>query len=130
MFFIGVFGIEDKEVEIMTLNNFTCKSCNTQANGKLYKRYSFFHFFFIPLFKWNIKYYVVCSSCNSVYSIPKEKGKAIEDGENVEITYWDLNEVNSSYYGYTSFNKCSSCGREVDKSFDYCPYCGNRIKPY
>lgn len=130
MFFIGIFGIENKEKEIMTLNNFSCKNCNRQISAKLFKRYDFFHFFFIPLFKWNIEYYVVCSSCNSVFSIPKEKGKAIEDGQDVKITYWDLNEMTSNTYSYNEVCRCSSCGKEVDSNFDYCPYCGNRIKPY
>ena len=94
------------------------------------KRYDFFHFFFIPLFKWNIEYYIVCSSCNSVYSIPKEKGKSIEDGEDIQITYWDLNEMNSNSYGYNAVHRCSNCSKEVDSNFDYCPYCGNKIRPY
>lgn len=130
MFFIGIFGIENKEKEIMTLDNFSCKNCNRNISARLFKRYDFFHFFFIPLFKWNIEYYVVCSSCNSVFSIPKEKGKAIEDGQDVKITYWDLNEMTSNTYGYNEVCRCSSCGKEVDSNFDYCPYCGNKIRPY
>lgn len=127
MFFIGVFGIEHKEREVKILNNFSCKKCTTSVEGRLIKSYDYFHFFFIPLFKWNIQYYVICSTCNVAYSISKEKGRAIENDEDVKITYWDLNEINSSY---NSIQRCSNCGREVESEFDYCPYCGNRIKPY
>ena len=51
MFFIGVFGIDNKEKEIKILNNFCCKNCNESSETKLIKTYSFFHFFFLPLFK-------------------------------------------------------------------------------
>ena len=96
MFFIGVFGIDNKEKEIKILNNFCCKNCNESSEAKLIKTYSFFHFFFLPLFKWNEKYYVICNGCNSIFNIDKEKGKAIERGEKSEISYWDLKEVNNS----------------------------------
>ena len=127
MFFIGVFGIENKEKEIKVLNNFTCKSCNTLTSARIIKHYEFFHFFFIPIFKWNEKYYVECSSCRRIFSISKEKGKSIERGENVEITYWDLHEVNNAY-GYNINNVCKNCGKVVDFEYKYCPYCGNEIK--
>ena len=128
MFFIGIFGIENKEKEIKKLNELCCKNCNIASELILIKIFTFFHFFFIPLFKWNENYYVVCRKCGSVYSILKEKGKSIEKGENIEITYWDLNEVKNSYGGYYSVKRCSKCNREVESSFEYCPYCGEKIK--
>ena len=103
MFFIGVFGIENKNKEIKYIENLNCKNCNNIVRGKLIKSFSFFHFFFIPIFKWNEKYYVICEGCNSVFSIPQEKGKATEKGENIHITYWDLNEVSGRN------NRCSHC---------------------
>lgn len=124
MFFIGVFGIENKQKEIKHLNTIHCNKCNTTATGRLIKQFSFFHFFFIPLFKWNETYYVICDRCNTIYTISKEKGKSIETGEISEITYWDLNEVKNNY---SSIRRCKCCGREVDNNFMYCPYCGEKI---
>ena len=100
MFFIGIFGIDNKFKEIKVLNSFSCKNCNISNGASLVKYYTFFHFFFIPIFKWNEEYYVICNGCNSSFSIPKEKGKAIERGEDIEISYWDLKEVNNSYENY------------------------------
>ena len=99
MFFIGIFGIDNKFKEIKVLNNFSCKNCNISNGASLVKYYTFFHFFFIPIFKWNEEYYVICNGCNSSFSIPKEKGKAIERGEDIEISYWDLkdNNINNNY---------------------------------
>ena len=126
MFFIGIFGIDNKFKEIKVLNNFSCKNCNISNGASLVKYYTFFHFFFIPIFKWNEEYYVICNGCNSSFSIPKEKGKAIERGEDIEISYWDLkdNNINNNYLK----KRCQKCNRELEKDFEYCPYCGEKIK--
>lgn len=130
MFFIGIFGVENKNKEIKILDNISCKICKGTVTGKLIKNYNFFHFFFIPLFKWNETYYVKCTGCKSLYTISKDKGKAIENGENIEITYWDLQEVNIQYNSNDYFreNICLRCGREIDSNFTYCPHCGERSK--
>ncbi|MBX9185588.1 zinc-ribbon domain-containing protein [Clostridium sp. K04] len=126
MFFIGIFGIDNKFKEIKVLNSFSCKNCNISNGASLVKYYTFFHFFFIPIFKWNEEYYVICNGCNSSFSIPKEKGKAIERGEDIEISYWDLkdNNINNNYLK----KRCQKCNRELEKDFEYCPYCGEKIK--
>ncbi|MBS6501372.1 zinc-ribbon domain-containing protein [Clostridium tertium] len=129
MFFIGIFGIENKEKEVKIINNLTCKSCNRLSMARIIKHYEFFHFFFIPIFKWNEKYYVECGSCKKIFSISKEKGKMIERGENIDITYWDLHEINNNYaYDYNINSVCKSCGKVVDSEYKYCPYCGHEIK--
>lgn len=129
MFFIGIFGIENKEKEIKVINNLTCKICNRLSMARVIKHYEFFHFFFIPIFKWNEKYYVECGSCKKIFSISKEKGKMIERGENIDITYWDLNKVNNVYgYDYNINSVCKNCGKVVDSEYKYCPYCGREIK--
>ena len=125
MFFIGIFGIENKEKEIKIIEKLQCKSCNNVTRGKLVKSFTYFHFFFIPLFKWNEEYYVICESCRKVFSIQKDKGKAIEKDNSIEVTYWDLKEVNTNY-SYTSV--CNSCKKIVDSEYEYCPYCGNKLR--
>jgi hypothetical protein len=130
MFFIGIFGIENKEKDIKILSNLSCKKCNLSVTGRLIKAFSYFHFFFIPLFKWDEKYYVVCDNCRTVYSISKEKGKAVEHGENIDVTYWDLQEeVYNEYYNdnYYKPKKCSNCDKIVEPNFKYCPHCGAKI---
>lgn len=131
MFFIGIFGIENKDKEIKIIDNVNCKICDSATKGKLIKNYSFFHFFFIPLFKWNENYYIVCSECNSLYTISKEKGKAIENGDNIEISYWDLQEVDNEHNndnGYYEIKRCTYCGEQIKSQFKYCPHCGRQTK--
>lgn len=129
MFFLGVFGIENKDKVIKILENISCKKCNSTVTGRLIKNFNLFHFFFIPIFKWDERYYVICDRCNALYSIEKEKGKAIERGEDVKITYWDLQEIKQEYNSdeYFQGNICKNCGREVDISFKYCPHCGAKL---
>lgn len=125
MFFIGIFGIESKEKEVKAIDNLQCKSCNRSTRGKVIKSYSYFHFFFLPIFKWNEEYFVICEGCKTLFSISKDKGKGLERGENIEITYWDLKEVNK----YNDYNiGCSNCGKIISSDYEYCPYCGNKMK--
>lgn len=124
MFFIGIFGIDYKEKEIKIIENFYCKACTEGKTGKLIKRFSYFHFFFIPILKWNEHYYIVCQECQKIYEISKEKGKACEKDNEIQISYWDLMESKSPL----APRICSNCGREVDDEYKFCPYCGNNIK--
>lgn len=130
MFFVGMFGVQNKQKEIKILNNISCENCDKGLGGKIIKTFHFFHFFFIPLFRWNEKYYIICSGCNSVYEIPQDKGKRIDKGENIEITYWDLRPINTGYDNgnYSAENRCSHCGKVTEPNFKYCPYCGTKIK--
>ena len=122
MFFIGILGTDNKLKEIKKLDNLSCKTCDSNEDIKLIKNYSYFHIFFIPIIKWNINYYVLCDKCNSVFKLKEEKGKLLEKGENVEITYWDLEEISTNHK-----NICSNCGKEVENDYTYCPFCGEKI---
>lgn len=131
MFFIGIFGIESGQKEIKTLSNIPCKVCNVNTTAQLIKTFSLFQFFFIPIFKWNERYYIKCNRCGTIYEIPKEKGKRIENGETLDITYWDLSEIDNGYsnkYYYSPKNICPSCGKAIEGDYKYCPYCGTKIK--
>lgn len=121
MFFIGIFGIETKQKEIKRISECLCKECRT-GELILYKQFNMFHFFFIPLFKWGVKYYLVCKDCNTVYEISMEKGKAVEE-DREDITYWDLKVLQR---GNVKVH-CSNCNREVNEEFEYCPHCGSKI---
>lgn len=127
MFFFGIFGVQSKQKEIAAFTKVQCRNCDKEHGGRLIKTYNYFHFFFIPLIKWNERYHVTCNGCNSIYEISKEKGKDIENGADIEITYWDLKPVESEN-NYASLNKrCDNCGREIRRDYEYCPYCGKKL---
>ena len=56
MFFIGIFGVHQTEKQLGNYNNVICPSCGSFTRLQIFKRYTYFHIFFIPVFKWNIKY--------------------------------------------------------------------------
>lgn len=135
MFFFGIFGINQKQKEIKDITNRTCKSCGNLTVYKVIKTYMVFHIFFIPIFKWNEQYYIISRCCNSVFSIPKEKGNLIEKGNDVEILDSDMelirrgNTYTNQYYNNTSGEEklCPKCGKVVSPDYEYCPYCGEKL---
>lgn len=122
MFFIGILGVDNKTKEIKDLDNLNCKICDSVENMKLIKNYSYFHIFFIPIIKWNVNYYISCSKCNSIFKLKEEKGKLLERGDNIEITYWDLEEISNNH----NKNICNNCGAKIEDNYTYCPFCGER----
>ena len=127
MFFIGIFGIQDNERIIKEFENIVCK-CGSYSRAQFIEKYTYFHFFFIPLFRWNKRYYVRFRCCNRLYKVPKDYIDELKSSNTVDIDR--LEEI----YGYDAYHgkgekscTCSHCGAEIDNSFSYCPYCGNRI---
>lgn len=125
MFFIGIFGIDMKDQELMHLTRVSCPSCHQAHSMNLYKHYQVFHFFFIPLIKWNITYYVACNHCQSLSLLNKEKGISLEKEETTEVTYWDLTPLSTEDAPtLPEFKKCASCQKWIDEDYAYCPHCG------
>ena len=125
MFFVGIFGIEEKHKEIRSIQNMVCKDCQRMTTYELIEVYNFFHFFFVPIFKWNYRYYLKCRSCTTVFQISKELGEVLKAGENPAINDEELNSVFGEE-DYVSITTCSNCGREIRSEFEYCPHCGNK----
>jgi ribosomal protein L32 len=125
MFFIGIFGVETKEKELNDIRNVVCKSCGSMSSYKFLKTYNQFHFFFIPIYKWGSKYYLISRCCRSTFEIPLELGKDLEDGRHVEIRDEDLISIyNHSNYDTSRNTICPSCRNYIEPSHRYCPYCG------
>jgi len=121
MIFIG--GVSDKKMELGTLKPTTCKNCLQIHAMTLVKEYYFFHFFFLPIWKWNLKYEVICTGCHGVMAIPEAKGKAWEQGVEIELDSTDLEILNAEQLQ----KECSQCHKAVAHTFQYCPYCGSKL---
>lgn len=122
MFFIGVFGIGNGRKEVRRIESGYCKKCNTAVSGVLFKEYTYFHFFFIKVFKWNTEYYFICDRCTSIYKVKNDAGNLIASGSKQELTYWDIegDTIGGS-------NVCPNCRHELEPRFEYCPYCGWKL---
>lgn len=122
MFF--VFGVSTKEKELDFTQTIICPSCGAYGRYQVFMTYTHFSLFFIPIFKWNKKYFAKMSCCNSLYSIDKQLGRDIERGENVTIHESDLTPVRINYRQEKS---CPNCNYKLETDYEYCPRCGTKI---
>lgn len=121
MFFIG--GVSFGEKILGTVHQFVCAVCGSYTMLEIRKQYQYFHFFFIPLFRWDVHYYAVARCCGTVYELSKEKGKLFEHGGQPPLSPEDLHIVQS---GHRVF-RCPACGREYESGFTFCPHCGTKL---
>lgn len=122
MFF--VFGISNKEKEIDFSQTTICRSCGAYGRLEMFVKYTYFSLFFIPIFKWNRKYYVRSNCCNSLYSLDKEIGRNIEKGYEEKIDESDLKPVDINY---NKRSYCGNCNFPIESEFEFCPKCGNKL---
>jgi hypothetical protein len=122
MFFI--MGISQKEKRLDFDQVMICKCCGKYGHADVFMTYTYFMFFFIPLFKWNKQYYIRMRCCNSTAKIDSDLGKAIEHGSITEI---DLDKIQFGCHE-NSIKRCSNCGfASTESDYVYCPKCGNKL---
>ena len=120
MFFI--FGISTKKKKLDFAQPIVCSNCGSYGRYEAFMTYSYFSLFFIPILKWNKKYYITSTCCGSIYSVKKEIGRAIERGDNININESDLDPIDIHK------NKvCPNCSFPIEDGFEYCPRCGVKI---
>lgn len=132
MFFIG--GISSGVKPLEYLKTVICGRCGAYGQYQVYMTYMYFSFFFIPIFKWNRRFFVEMSCCGAVYELDPEVGKRLLRGEEVEITESDLtlrqDGNGNPWTGSDASHRhkvCPSCGFETDEDFSYCPQCGKPL---
>ncbi len=121
-FFIGIFGIEPGDKIVWQRDGVACP-CGGYGQARLRMEYEFFHFFFIPLFKWNKRYTLTMGCCGTTYDVPGEEAEAIRRGGS--INFARLTKRNGT--GGWDIRRCPRCGYPADEEFEYCPKCGNRL---
>lgn len=127
MFFIGIFGIEDRKKHIKYIQNIVCKACGSMSTYELIKVTTVFHIFFIPIAKWNKRYYVISRCCENLFEVSNEVGKKLEHGEDIILNNEYLNQITNN----TKHNEklvCNNCNSIVENTFLYCPHCGSKLK--
>ncbi len=117
-----IFGVTEKQRDIEFSQFHTCSICGSYSNFEVYQTYTAFSLFFIPVIKWNRKYYVKARCCGSLYTIDESLGRDIENGIKREIQPSELQLIQGNY---RREKRCGSCGYLVDPDYDYCPKCGN-----
>lgn len=123
MFFM--MGITEGRRDLDYNRMVVCDVCGRYGRYAVFMTYTVLSLFFIPVFRWNRRYYVQMSCCGTVYSLDPEKGRRIERGEAVDIEPADITVVSRG--GVTRTKVCPSCGYRTDEDFEYCPKCGQKL---
>ena len=123
MFFI--FGVAPKPDKLDFNQPVICRQCGRYGSYEAFIEYMYFSLFFIPIFKWNKKYYVRTSCCGSLYTIDAELGSRIAKGDSVTLTEQDLHLAYSGRHQH--LKRCANCGYETHEDFQYCPKCANPL---
>ena len=105
-------------IKILKTFRGTCDTCQCEGTLELIKTYECFRLFFIPLFKWNVKYYLK-HSCGGQATISEEIAIGILHGT------IEMNNMHIEHEKLKS-EHCSHCGHDLDSQFEYCPYCGQK----
>ena len=126
MFFI--FGINNGTRELNYHDTVICGSCGSYGRYQVYMTYMCFSLFFIPIFRWNRRYFVRMSCCDTVYALNPECGRKIRRGEQTTITEGDLSLVQPGRPGWNRVSSsCPNCGADLEESYQFCPHCGYRL---
>ena len=122
MFFM--MGVTEKKEELDFAQMVTCDVCGAFGRYEVFVVYSVLSLFFLPVFKWNRRYYVEMSCCHSLDELNSEIGRGIENGTVTTIRDSDLVLIQENR---SSYKRCNFCGYETAEDFEYCPKCGNRF---
>lgn len=80
-----IFGITQGIKELGSGALVICQKCGSYCRYAVFMTYNCLSLFFVPVFKWNKRYFVRSSCCSTVYGVDKELAYAVLDGENVTI---------------------------------------------
>ena len=125
-------GISSAVKQLNYLKTVICSRCGGYGRYQVFMTYTYFSFFFIPVFKWNRQFYVKMSCCGSVYELDREVGMKILRGESVDIREEDLTLIKAGGRSFelSDFEEertCPGCGASVSEDYSYCPYCGEPL---
>lgn len=121
-----IWGINSKHKKLEHNQVFVCERCGQYGRYDITMTYTCFALFFIPIIKWNRKFFVRTTCCGTVYALNVEIGKAIARGNEVEIKPEHLLRVQGQ--SYEPQRRCGQCGFATSEKFDFCPKCGKAFE--
>ena len=114
-----MIGINDKE-EILDFRQIVyCENCVREGVIEVCKVYRVLALFFLPVYRWNVRYYARLSCCGATIELPAEQGKRIEDG------YPEY--IDPESFPCRGHRVCPNCGHETGPDDLYCARCGTRL---
>lgn len=114
-------GILPQKKPIKFHQQMICEACGSYGSFEVWMTCQVLYIFFIPVYKWDKKYYVETTCCHTIYELDPEIGRDIEKGKNVEIHQNNLMRL------YRGKKVCPYCGYHANPDFEYCPKCGSPL---
>lgn len=121
MFFFGIMGIGSGAKpagEVWSV----CPLCGNRVRMNVARSYSYFHFFFIPLFKFGVQYFATCPGCASVYGLNRQLGDNIRSGSVTQVNSADLTLMKNNRDGL-----CPGYGHRNPSGSTFCNHCGRSL---
>ena len=86
-----------------------CPCCGRSGQIEIVKTFTYFMLFFIPLFRWNKRYFVTMKCCGASCELDSELGRAIEKGRIDHINEEDLKFSREYYSG--NYSRADNYGK-------------------
>lgn len=112
-----VLPFEDDEMHI-------CKSCGQYCKYEIIMKYSVLTLFFIPVIKWNKRFFAKSSCCKTLFDMTNEAGNDIYKGRKNNISDDDIHKGED----LKLCRHCDFCGGETpyEYQYNYCLRCGHK----
>lgn len=118
-----IIGVNDGRKDFDFSQMTVCEACGAYGRYMVFMTFTALSLFFLPILKWNKRYFVQSSCCGTVYALDGEVGARIARGEDVEIRPEHLQPVRQG----RALRRCISCGYSTDQDFEFCPKCGSKL---
>ena len=124
LFFIG--GLQPRR-EVLEAGPFGCPRCGRKS-ARIEQVRSYLSLFFVPLVPVRRgEPYLVCADCGAAAPLGSGGPAGFPEAYDPE-TYEGLDEELDERLEDTGPLTCSECGMPIEPEFDYCPYCGRKLK--
>ena len=88
-----IIGINSAGKKLDFSQSLICPACGSSCRIEILMTYTYLMFFFIPLFRWNRRYFVTMPCCGASYELDPAIGREIEKGRRAHIEPEDLNSA-------------------------------------
>ena len=121
-----MFFIMGSDGKVQPLGSFAgiCPSCGRQGAFNLCKCFEYIHLFFIPVFRYHIRYIATCPGCASVFQVDSEAGRAAEKGRLAQLPASAITLIRG---GGAVPGVCPRCGARNPQGSAFCNQCGGRL---
>ncbi len=122
MFFF-ISGIQDKSKELGVTASLICPACSTYTSMAVSVLYRVLHIFFIPVFRWDRRYFASAPCCGAVFEVDPEDGRAFETGERRSVDPQHMRRTGN--FGRPGV--CAFCEEPLVPGALFCHRCGRPV---